>query len=310
MSYIEIAKPDTSIDALLRTADSPGCAYEPFYTANEELYLELEREFEVPSFQIHHDVRHDAPSERYRADLRRLIEQLVERLPGVFRGLRYFFDPGDILRPGFFRIYSAGDCLYLYLLRIDLLSRPVLHQQISRGSNQETPAYRTTKLFLEADMIPILELKGSDDNPQACVIRRSVSDTWIGETGRGYYVQGMWLDRELTKFFSKLFLPEDARTYPYYPVSCKYQAVCHGLYRLQPQDQALACRVAHEARSFLDPHMESIQNALRNNEFSPNLPLFQELRSKVPEQLSQNWQGLRLRPFLNERDMKEFRIEH
>lgn len=309
MSRIEIIKPDPSVDALLRAVKTAGSSYTPYFTANEELYLELADEFQVPSFQIHHDVREEAPSTRYREDLRGLILQLGERLPTVFQGLRYFFDPAEILRPSFFRIYRAEDCLYLYLLRLDLVPRPGIHRQMTRGSNEETPAYSSTKLFVEADMIPIQEIHGSDDNPEACQVRRSVSDTWIGETGRGYYVQGIWLDRELTKFFTKLFLPEGARTYPYYPLSCKYQAVCHSLYRLQPGDLDMACQVAHKARVFLDPHMEAVQNALRTNEFSTELPIFSELRAKLPEELAHYWERLRLAPFLNERDMKEFRIE-
>ncbi len=309
MSRIEIIKPDPSVDTLLRSVKSSGCTYTPFFTANEELYLELEDSFQVPSFRIHHDVREAAPSQRYRDELRGLMQQLGERLPAVFQGLRYFFDPAEILRPSFFRIYRAEDCLYLYLLRIDLVPRPGVHQQMGRSSNEETPSYTSTKLFIEADMIPIREIQGSDDNPEACLIQRSVSDTWIGETGRGYYVQGIWLDRELTKFFTKLFLPEGARTYPYYPLTCKYQAVCHSLYRLEPADLEKACQVAHRARVFLDPHMEAIQNALRANEFSTDLPIFRELRAELPEDLARHWEGLRLAPFLNDRDMKEFRIE-
>ncbi len=309
MSRIEIIKPDPSVDALLRTVKPSESTYTPYFTANEELYLELDHEFQVPSFQIHHDVREEAPSPRYREDLHRLILQLGERLPTVFQGLRYFFDPAEILRPSFFRIYRADDCLYLYLLRLDLVPRPGIHRHTTRDSNEETPAYSSTKLFVEADMIPIQEIQGSDDNPEACLVRRSISETWIGETGRGYYVQGIWLDRELTKFFTKLFLPDNARTYPYYPLSCKYQAVCHSLYRLEPGDLDRACQVAHKARLFLDPHMEAVQNALRVNEFSTELPLFSELRAQLPEELAHYWERLRLVPFLNERDMKEFRIE-
>lgn len=309
MSRIEIVKPDPSVDAVLRAVKGTGTAYTPFFTANEELYLELEDVFQVPSFQIHHDVREEAPSPRYREDLHSLMHQLGERLPTVFQGLRYFFDPAEILRPSFFRLYRVEDCLYLYLLHIDLVPRPGVHRDVTRSSNEETPAYRSNKLFVEANLIPIQEIQGSDDNPEACLVRQSVSDTWIGETGRGYYVQGIWLDRELTKFFTKLFLPEGARTYPYYPVSCKYQAVCHSLYRLQPNDLDQASQIAHKARVFLDPHMEAIQNALRAEEFSPELQIFQELRAKLPQELATYWGRLRLVPFLNERDMKEFRIE-
>ncbi|MCA1755388.1 MAG: hypothetical protein LC641_11970 [Spirochaeta sp.] len=309
MSRIEIIKPDPSIDALLRSVKSAGSGYTPFFTANEELYLELEDEFQVPNFQIHHDVREEAPSPRYREDLRGLMQQLGERLPRIFQGLRYFFDPAEILRPSFFRLFRAEDCLYLYLLHIDLVPRPGIHRQMSRGSNEETPAYSSSKLFIEADMIPIEEIEGDDENPEVCRVRRSVSDTWIGETGRGYYVQGIWLDRELTKFFTKLFLPEGARTYPYYPLSCKYQAVCHSLYSLEPKRLEQACEIAHQARLFIDPHLEAIQNALRADEFSTELPIFRKLRAELPEELAHYWERLRLVPFLNDRDMKEFRIE-
>ncbi len=34
------------------------------------------------------------------------------------------------------------------------------------------------------------------------------------------------MDADLTKFFSKLFLPAGKKTYPYYPYLCKYKTVC------------------------------------------------------------------------------------
>ena len=61
----------------------------------------------------------------------------------------------------------------------------------------------------------------------AFVVKQTISQNWIGETGKGYLVRGIWMDSELTKFFSKLFLPTGKRTYPFYPFTCRYKTRLH-----------------------------------------------------------------------------------
>ncbi len=63
--------------------------------------------------------------------------------------------------------------------------------------------------------------------PAVAVVEQMISDTWIGETGRGYFIQGIWMDADLNKFFTKLVIPQGKRIYPYYPFTSKYRTICH-----------------------------------------------------------------------------------
>jgi hypothetical protein len=65
----------------------------------------------------------------------------------------------------------------------------------------------------------------------------------------------------------------------------------------------------HVARDFLKPHIEEIQDALKERAFSEDLETFQRLRAQIDESRQEAWSSLRVRAYLNESDMKEFVVE-
>ncbi len=279
------------------------------YNSNEELFLELTEDIFVPRLPIHHDVRRPEPSAGYAASLRDVVRQLAAVLPSSFHGLTYYFDPADILKPCFYRLYKVEDATYLYLLRVDLGFRAFEAETLEPGTNDVTPAFRTRRLYAESELIPLEAVMWELGRARAFKIRQLVSNTWIGETGRGYLVRGVWMDAGLSKFFSKLFLPEGARTYPFYPFFCKYKTVCASAPSLAAAYRRRVLPLLHRAIGFLAPEMDHIQNALKGGEFSETMPLFVELKAKVPQAWKEVFHGFATRPYLNERDLKEYALE-
>ena len=309
LGRIEFGASDETINDLLRNAQPNPARYTRRFSQAEDFFLQLDREILVPRFPVHHDVRRSAPEPEYIEPLRELLGSIVPALPAVFANLTYFFDPGEILRPAFFKLYRIEDVTYLYLLRLDLHFNPNLFTVVERGSNDVGPSYKTNRVFLDADVIPLEQVLYRDKRVSGFEVEQLISQTWIGETGRGYLVQGIWLDRELTKFFSKLFLPTGRRFYPYYPFTCKYRSVCHTVIDLELNGRKSLVPMLHRVRSFLIPHMEHIQEAMRRASFSPDLPEFESLREKVPERWIKQFEKLHVQAYLNEQEMKEFLLE-
>ncbi|MFW5785735.1 MAG: hypothetical protein ACOCYC_00705 [bacterium] len=309
LGRIELGTSDRETNDLLRDAEAKPVPYTRHYSQGEDFFIRLDRTVEVPHLPIHHDVRSTRPTKSYIEPLRSFLSQVVPALAEVFSELTYFFDPGEIMRPAFFRLYKVEDTTYLYLLRLDLHYNPNLFEVIDNGSNDVAPAFRTDRLFMDADLIPIERILYRDNAISGFEVEQLVSQTWIGETGRGYFVQGIWLDRELTKFFSKLFLPKGRRFYPYYPFTCKYRSICHTVVDLTSQGRKALLPLLHRVRGFLLPHMDEIQDALRQTTFSEELPEFERLWNQVPPRWRETFNNLRVRPYLNEADMKEFILE-
>ena len=299
---------DPEINSELLSLNGSNGGYTRHFNQNEEFFLRVTRPVSVPSIPIHHDVRKKKPEAEYLTLLRDLVRRLGSIIPEVFSGLTYFFDPGEVLRPCFFRLYRIGDATYLYLIKIDLTYRPTLHTVEEKGSNDVTPRYSTNDIVLEADVIPLQHVVAENGRTQAFKIAQSIDQTWIGETGRGYFVQGIWLDSELTKFFSRLFYPEGKRMYPYYPFTCKYRAICHTVIDPTDAGRKAALPLLHRARRFLDSHIKEIQDSLRANEFSTDLEVFKRLKSTVPAGWADAWENVTITVDLNDRDMKEFTV--
>lgn len=299
---------DEEIDALLRREQPPGTAYTRHFNQSEDFFLKLDTPFEVPSFSIHHDVREHTPAGRYREALRNFVDSIQKLVPGVFQELRYAFDPTEILRPVFYKLFRADGQVYLFHIRIDLVFRPQLHEIVKKGTNDTTPVYRTNQLTMEVSVVPIREVQQSDTGTPLFVVDQMISDTWIGETGRGYFVQGIWIDADLTKFFSKLILPRGKRVYPYYPFNSKFRTICHTPVTLEATNRGATIPVLHRVRGFLAPHVERIQSILREEAFSESLPLFEEIKATVPAELEKPWETLSMKVYLNDEDMKEFEV--
>ena len=300
---------DDAVNSVLRTAESSSGAFTRHFNQSEDFFLRVPKPFIVPNFPIHHDVREHRPSRGYVRAIRQFVEGIVGQLGPMFQGLAYYFDPAEILRPSFFRLYRIREQSYLYMLRVDLTFKPMIHEVVEKGSNDVTPSYSSHDLFVEADFIPLDEVMRDGDSITGFKISQSVSQTWIGETGRGYFVQGIWLDHELTKFLSKLFLPQDKRVYPYYPVNCKYRAICHSDLGLTPDRRKRWLPVLHLAREFLYPYMEQIQDALREQEFSESLAAFTELKKRIPLRWQEAFRPLSVRRYLNDAEQREFVVE-
>lgn len=310
-STIPVAFSDPAINALLKEAGSGDRSYRRHFTQNEEFMLRLDDEYDVGSCPIHHDVRTKTPLPEYRQYLKRVMEQLVRRLPSVFTGLTHIFDPGEIFRPQFFRLYRLNSQQYLYLVRLDLHYRPTAHTAGDRGGNDRTTAYRTNSVILESDFVPLSEVETEASKVRGFVVEQSVSQTWIGETGRGYFIQGIWLDRELTRFFSKLFTPPGVRPYPYYLFTCKYQAICHSVITLDETARKRTLPLLHKARAFLLPHLREIESALKEDEIRVEKnPTFVRLKQEIPAFWNDIWKDFSIRLYLNEEDQKEYEIHH
>jgi hypothetical protein len=284
-------------------------AYSRHFNQVEEFFIRGRREYSVPQLPIHHDVRNPEPEADYLLRLREVVGELIALAPELLAGLTYLFDPAEILRPAFFQAYQVGQRPYLYLLRLDLAYRPQSHRVSGPGSNDRTPAYSTRELYLEASLIPLERTETDGGRGQRFLVEQAISDTWVAETGRGYFVQGIWMDNDLTRFFSRLFLPVDKRTYPYFPYVCKYKALCRSLIRFPPAARQSALSQLDQAYGFLKPVMSEVEASLRGSEFSETDPFFRGLKRRVPPEWYRAWDGVKVDSYLNERDMKEFRIE-
>ena len=308
-SEIRVGYSDRETNALLATVADEQRPFSRHFNQSEDFFLLLEDAYTVPHLPIHHNVRLREPTPGYAAALRSVISQVIRRAPQALKDLAYFFDPSEILRPCFYHLYRVEESLYLYLLRIDLAMRATEATVIERGTNDTTPHYSSKRLFLEPTVIPLEEAVREDGKVVGFRIRQTISQTWIGEYGRGYFQQGIWMDADLTKFFSRLFLPAGRKTYPYYPYLCKYKTVCQSVIDLSTKGRAAMIPALHRGLSFLLPAMERIQAEMRHGSFSEELDVFRELKGRVPGSWYAPWENLRIQSYLNDQDTKEYLIE-
>lgn len=312
LNEIRVAYMDSEINGNLASvpAEASDKAFSIHYSQDEELFLELEAySYRAPRFPIHHDVRVSEPEASYIVGLRSLVLDLIKLVPSMFQGLNYFFDPADILKPCFFRLYRVENSIYLYMLRLDLLYRPFESDLVEAGTNDITAAYESKRLYIESEIIPLEEVIWEEGRAAAFRIRQLVSNTWIGETGRGYLVRGIWMDAGLSKFFSKLILAPGSHTYPFYPFFCKYKTICAAVPDPRAAYRRSLLPLLHRMIGFLGPEMDAIQNSLKSGEFSEKMPLFSELERKVPASWREIYRGYSSKAYLNARDMKEFALE-
>jgi hypothetical protein len=306
---IRVGYADPALNALLAEIGNERTPFERRFSQGEDFFLHLDGTFTVPHFDIHHDVRQREPSARYMTALKDVAAQVVQRAPQVLKGLTYYFDPAEIFRPCFYRVYEIDESLYLYLLRADLTMRAAECTVIERGTNDVTPAYSSRHLFLEGTLIPLEKLVMRDEEVGGFSIKQTISQTWIGEYGRGYFQQGIWMDADLTKFFSRLFLPASKKTYPYYPFQCRYKTVCESVIGLDPDGRESAVPLLHRSLQFLLPEVDRIQAEMKKASFSEELGIYRELKDRIPRAWYEAWDSVRVEAYLNESEMREFRIE-
>lgn len=307
-SSLPVAFIDEELDSILTRPASSEMSWSRHFSQGEEFFIRFAAPYEVPSFAIHHDIRTTTPSQGYRRALHAVVRELQGRAPWIFSGLRYSFDPSDVLRPVFYQLFRTGEASYLYQLRIDLVFRPQIHHVVSPGTNDTTPVYRTRELFLEGQLIPLQSATTLNKGIGNLAIDQMISDTWIGETGRGYFVQGIWIDNDLNKFFSKLMVTPGKRIYPYYPFTSRYRTVCHTLISLDGENRRAAVPRLHHFRRLIAPRLEEVEQVLREEEFRDDLPLFRELRETIPREWRDFLEPVGMQVYLNEQDMKEFEV--
>lgn len=310
LNEIRVSYLDAEINAVLASIpqEAEDATARVHFNQAEEPFLVLDTQLIYPRLPIHHDVRVPEPPASYAQIIKGFVNSLTEYLPATFRGLTYYFDPAEILKPCFFRLYKVEESVYLYHLRIDLAQRPFEGEVLERGTNDFTAAYQSRRLYLESELLPLDAVMWELGRVRAFKIRQLVSNTWIGETGRGYLVRGIWMDTGLSKFFSKLFLPEGAKIYPFYPLFCKYKTICASVPGPWPNARRRILPLLHRAIGLLGPEMERIQSALKAGDFSETMPAFIELKARVPPSWREVLQGLRTEAYLNERDMKEYSL--
>jgi hypothetical protein len=280
------------------------------YNQHEDLFVLLDSDFVVPRLPVHHDMAVAEPEPAYIAAVRDVVKRLIERMPAAFQGLTYYFDPTETFKLPFFRLYKVEDSVYIYLLRIDINCHSLDSEIIEPGQGNHSAVYKSNRIFAESILLPLESVSWEDGQVRSFRIRQLVSNTYMGEEGRTYFGKlGIWKDSALTKFFSRLVLPEGVRTYPFFPLSCKYRTVCAEVPFLGPHFRKKALPLLHRAISFLSPEMAKIENSLKSGEFSDKMPLFAELRGRIPAAWKESFQGYSSRPYLNDRDMKEFALE-
>jgi hypothetical protein len=305
---IRLTSSDAEINAMLQRDTPARTGFTRHFNQGEDFFLRLGEDYTVPSFSIHHDVHQNTPDPQYITKLRNVVDTLQSLVPSLFGGLTYLFDPSEVLRPVFFQLYRVAGEPYLYLMRLDLVCRPQKHHILEKGTNDTTPVYRTRDLMIDADIVPLARLMTENDKTTGGVIDHMISDTWIGETGRGYFVQGIWLDTDLTKFFSKLILPAGKRVYPYYPFSSKYRSICHHPIALDPASRRKAVPLLHRVKHFLAPHLPEIEQILREEAFSESLPAFTTIKETVPDEWQKVFEDLSMEAYLNDEEQKEFEV--
>jgi hypothetical protein len=300
---------DRALNALLAGARGEARSLSRHFNQTEEFFVRTEAEYAVPQLSIHHDVRRPRPDPVYLTRLGEVLAQLLKLAPQLWQGLTYLFDPAEVLRPSFFQLYGLGGRQYVYLLRLDLAYRPQAHRVLVRGDNDLSPAYSTRELYLESCFIPLERVEAEDGRPRSLRVDQAISSTWVGETGRGYFVQGIWMDNDLTRFFSRLLLPAGKRTYPFYPYLCRYKTLCQNVIRFSALEREAALPFLDRAYAFLKPVMDRVEFALKGKEFSEEHPVFRELKAQVPASWYQPWEALKVEAYLNEQDLKEYRLD-
>ena len=218
LNEIKVVYTDSAVNAILKNIKQASpVPYTMHFSQNEDFFIQLKSEIFVPQLPIHHDIRSTSPAKTYIPLIVQVIEQISVLIPDLFDGLTYFFDPAEVLKPCFYKLYKVDESIYLYIIRIDLNPHILEVTVKQNGNNDLTASYFTKRLYLESELIPLESIVMENGNLPRFLIDQIISQTWIGETGRGYMVHGIWMDTDLSKFFTKAFIPQGKKLYPYFP---------------------------------------------------------------------------------------------
>jgi len=309
LNIVSIRHTDNEINGIIEKCKEQQAEYAMHFSQNEEFFLRIAKAITIPHLRIHHNIKNPLPDKGYTEVLASVIEAIIPFIYPVLEDTRYFFDPLEPLRPVFYKHYIIEERIFLYMARLDISFKPHDCEILESGGNDITHIFRTDNIFLDVDILPVDKIVNRDNSHTDYIIRQSVSQTWIGETGRGYFIQGIWMDSELTKFFTRLFLPEKSLSYPYYPFPCKYRTITHFPLKFAPEKRNRHVEILDRSYNFLDPYMREIEEEFKNNVFSPQSALFREIKGKIESRWYDDFSKLKVKRYLNSRGMKEYELE-
>jgi len=297
---------DPQINSRLAALDGTSSGLDRRFTTSEESFLVLDRPFTVESFEVHHPVDQTRPSAGYRAVVRDLVDQWSLSAPSVFRGLRWYFDPRDLVHPTFLQVGKAGGLYFLVLVRPDLTWRPRHGELLEKGDNNRTPKYRSGHLFFEAEVLPLAGW-ATGEGTLGLRLAPLFPETFEGETGRGYFVTGRWIDHEVSRLLNRAALVPGTRTFPFFPLRCRW-----GTLSVQDPDPGVegrrrAALALAAAWPLVSPWADRIQADLKAEAYREDHPLVEALRGTWAGRLEALGRGYRLEPYLNEHEHKEYR---
>lgn len=294
---------DPEINALIRPqAEVPG-QFRRHFNASEEFFLRFRTPLVFPSLEIHHDYSNPVPSAAYQQSLKDFLRQILPEAGPLFSETAWYFNPKDIFHPGFYQLYEVQGSKYLFVLKLDLGIRPRGCDILTPGTNDKTAVYRSTDLYLEAEILP---LEAQSENRRDLWIKKVFQETLTGEKGRGYHLQGVWIDHSLTKFLTKVLLPTGKKIYPYYPFQCRHGTLSSSVVDFTPRGRHRSIVLLDKAMKDLLPEATAMQQALAKEDFSEKMPLFQDLHSRLEPSWAPYWKDIRLEARLNEDEQKEF----
>lgn len=242
--------------------------------SDETISYFLREPLRIPSLPIHHHFQKAEPSSSYLTAIEGWLHRLRRLLPESFLGMQWGFEPSNALSPALFE--EVGP--FLMVIRFDLSFRRAFHRLVKRGDNDRTAEYETDRVFFTFDFLPLLPKQ----REAGCYDVRPLFDTtWVGEKGRGYYLQGIWMDDSLTEFFSRLVHPDLEISFPYYPLRCRFRSLSANTPNL---DQGTRSRLVHLLQKILDlPDnvFKEIQITLKNQDRISGADLIQTYRQKL-----------------------------
>jgi hypothetical protein len=307
-SFIPMVYTDAALTSIAPAGEPTAGVCTRHFTQTEDFFLKLDFDYLTPRFRFHHDIARNVPDDDYLQALGETLRLLSGRLPEVFGGLTYFFDPQELFKPSFFKLYECHGSLFLYLLRLDLGFRPNYQTIVECGDNDLSHICRSDCLFLEPLLIPLVRFE-TEGGAARAVVKSLISQTWIGEYGRGFFRQGIWMDNDLTKFFTRLFVPPERRPYPLFPFQCNYRTFCAMPVRFTAAVHLAAAAALGEALAFIEPSLPEIQRALKLSVFSEDLPVFRELKAAAGLSIGAAWDTVSVRTYLNKNGLKEYQLE-
>ena len=308
LNVISIRKTNNETSRIIENCKDQRLPYTIHFSQNEDFFLKIKKTIIIPHFKVHHDIKNPYPDDEYITNISSIIKELLPFISCLLADTAYFFDPAEPLRPVFYKLYNFEEKYYLYLVRLDFSFKPHDCEIIEKGNNDITHKFSTKNIFLDIDILPIEKVAERDINITDYFIRQAISQTWIGETGRGYFIQGIWMDNELTKFFSNLFLPQEILSYPYYPFICKYRTLTHFPLNFDPLLREKNISILNRSYDFLLPFLREIENVFKDDLFSKEMGIYKNLKEKIERKWYDDFSSLKISRYLNNSGMKEYEI--